>query len=199
MLTACSRLSTPPNRAVWGLSWRSAGRLSKRITDNCGRAQSCPAAPHFNFTVSAHPDLASCLGAAAACPVRLKAIALAAALIQSPKAQRSIFARPPPVIRNARPRQPQLDKDAQTASLDGDDFGVQLLADLAELLLCLSCCRFDGHQVWVFHKAGGGSCRDEGSVVSSRSRRSGSFGSAGSRWRKPAGTWTFMRTCCANG
>ena len=25
----------------------------------------------------------------------------------------------------------------------------------------LSCCRFDGHRVWVFHEAGGGPCRDE--------------------------------------
>src|SRR6267142_4022780 len=38
ILTAYSRLSTPRNRAVWGLGCRSAGRLSKRITDDCGRA-----------------------------------------------------------------------------------------------------------------------------------------------------------------
>src|SRR3954469_15986404 len=36
----------------------------------------------------------------------------------------------------------------------------------------VSCCRFDGHQDWVFHTAGGGSCRDGSSVESSRSRRS---------------------------
>src|SRR5450631_2673983 len=41
ILTACSRLSTPRNRAVWGLGCRSAGRLSKRITDDCGRAITC--------------------------------------------------------------------------------------------------------------------------------------------------------------
>src|SRR5712692_182192 len=40
-LNACSRLSTPRNRAVWGLGCRSAGRLSKRITDDCGRALTC--------------------------------------------------------------------------------------------------------------------------------------------------------------
>ena len=71
-----------------------------------------PRGATFEFTVSTHQTLHRdwCLGAAAACPVRLKAIALAAALIQSPfdKAQRSIFARPPPVIRNARPRQPPI-------------------------------------------------------------------------------------------
>jgi len=66
MLTACSRLSTPRNRAVWGLGCRSAGRLSKRITDNCGRAQTCPAAPHLNSPClpiqTLHRDW--CLGAA---------------------------------------------------------------------------------------------------------------------------------------
>src|SRR6266550_7125476 len=41
ILSACSRLSTPRNRAVWGLGCRSAGRLSKRITDDCGRALTC--------------------------------------------------------------------------------------------------------------------------------------------------------------
>jgi hypothetical protein len=30
------------------LGCRSAGRLSKRITDDCGRARTCPAAPAFN-------------------------------------------------------------------------------------------------------------------------------------------------------
>src|SRR6266481_1196893 len=48
ILTACSRLSTARNRAVWGLGCRSAGRLSKRITDDCGPAQTCPAAPRLN-------------------------------------------------------------------------------------------------------------------------------------------------------
>src|SRR6266704_5759540 len=38
ILTACSRLSTARSPAVWGLDCRSAGRLSKRITDDCGRA-----------------------------------------------------------------------------------------------------------------------------------------------------------------
>lgn len=63
----------------------------------------------------------------------------------------------------------------------------------------LSCCWFDGHQDWVFHTAGGGSCRDGSSVESSRSRRSSWSRNAGCRWRKRAGTWAFMRTCCANG
>ena len=36
----------------------------------------------------------------------------------------------------------------------------------------LSCCRFDGHQVWVFYHAGGGLCEDVNSVASSRSKRS---------------------------
>src|SRR6266481_7329600 len=48
LLTVCSKLSTPPNRPVWGLGCRSAGQLSKRITDDCGRARTCPAAPAFN-------------------------------------------------------------------------------------------------------------------------------------------------------
>src|SRR6266571_136806 len=45
VLTVCSKLSTPRNRAVWGLGCRSAGRLSKRITDDCGRALTCHVAP----------------------------------------------------------------------------------------------------------------------------------------------------------
>src|SRR5258708_24157886 len=48
LLSACSRLSTPRNRTVWGWACRSAGQLSKRITDDCGRARTCPAAPAFN-------------------------------------------------------------------------------------------------------------------------------------------------------
>src|SRR5258705_2160460 len=44
ILTACSRLSTARNRTVWDLGCRSAGRLSKRITDDCGRALTCHAA-----------------------------------------------------------------------------------------------------------------------------------------------------------
>ncbi len=48
LLSACSRLSTPRNRAVWGLGCRSAGQLPKRITDDYGRARTCPAAPAFN-------------------------------------------------------------------------------------------------------------------------------------------------------
>src|SRR5258708_3963720 len=47
LLTACSRLSTPRNRAVWGLGCRSAGQLSKRITDDCGRALTCHVALSF--------------------------------------------------------------------------------------------------------------------------------------------------------
>src|ERR1700733_583940 len=39
--TACSRLSIARNRTVWDLGCRSAGRLSKRITDDCGRALTC--------------------------------------------------------------------------------------------------------------------------------------------------------------
>src|ERR1700722_18981044 len=42
--TACSRLSIARNRTVWDLGCRSAGRLSKRITDDCGRALTCPVA-----------------------------------------------------------------------------------------------------------------------------------------------------------
>src|SRR2546430_15061714 len=41
ILTACSRLSTARSPAVWGLDCQSAGRLSKRITDDCGRALTC--------------------------------------------------------------------------------------------------------------------------------------------------------------
>jgi anti-sigma regulatory factor (Ser/Thr protein kinase) len=41
LLSARSRLSPPRNRTVWGLGCRSAGRLSKRIADDCGRAQTC--------------------------------------------------------------------------------------------------------------------------------------------------------------
>src|SRR6266404_273123 len=41
ILTAYSRLSTARNRAVWGLDCRSAGRLSKHITDDCGRDLTC--------------------------------------------------------------------------------------------------------------------------------------------------------------
>src|SRR6476620_2218172 len=78
LLSACSRRSTPRNRAVWGLGCRSAGRLSKRITDDCGRAPMCHVAPHLNSPClpiqTLHRDW--CLGAAAACLVRLKAIAL---------------------------------------------------------------------------------------------------------------------------
>jgi hypothetical protein len=48
LLSACSRLSTPRNRTVWGLGCRSAGRLSNLITDDCGRARTGPAAPAFN-------------------------------------------------------------------------------------------------------------------------------------------------------
>jgi predicted acyl esterase len=35
--SACSRLSTPRNQAVWGLGCRSASRLSKRMGGGCGR------------------------------------------------------------------------------------------------------------------------------------------------------------------
>ena len=48
----------------------------------------------------------------------------------------------------------------------------RLVQELEEQLRLLSCCRFDGHQDWVFHTAGGRSCRDGSSVESSRSRRS---------------------------
>src|SRR5258708_23419256 len=41
LLSTCSRHSTPRNRTVWGLDCRSAGRLSKPITDDCGRALMC--------------------------------------------------------------------------------------------------------------------------------------------------------------
>src|SRR6202051_5179879 len=39
--TACSRLSIARNRTVWDLGCRSAGRLSKHITDDWGRALTC--------------------------------------------------------------------------------------------------------------------------------------------------------------
>src|SRR5215468_3744224 len=38
LLGACSKLSTPRNRAVWDLGCRSAGRLLKRMTEDCGQA-----------------------------------------------------------------------------------------------------------------------------------------------------------------
>src|SRR5712675_3236683 len=38
-----SRPSTPRSLAVWGWACRSAGQLSKPITDDCGRARTCPA------------------------------------------------------------------------------------------------------------------------------------------------------------
>ena len=41
LLSACSKLSTARNRAVWDLGCRSAGRLLKRITDDYGRALIC--------------------------------------------------------------------------------------------------------------------------------------------------------------
>src|SRR5260370_19126503 len=63
----------------------------------------------------------------------------------------------------------------------------------------LSCCRFDGHRDWVLHTAGGRLCRDEDSVESSRLRQSSWSENAGCLRRKPAETWAFMRTCCANG
>lgn len=44
----------------------------------------------------------------------------------------------------------------------------------------------------MFHEAGGGSCGDDGSLESSRLRQSSWSGNAGCRWRKPAGTWTFI-------
>src|ERR1700680_1978333 len=53
LLSACSRLSTPRNRAVWGLGCRSAGRLSKRITDDCGRALTC----HVALSLASLPRL----------------------------------------------------------------------------------------------------------------------------------------------
>jgi hypothetical protein len=42
----------------------------------------------------------------------------------------------------------------------------------------VACRRFRGHPVWVFHEAGGGKCKDAGSVESSRSRPSVLFGNA---------------------
>src|ERR1700675_3123967 len=53
ILTAYSRLSTPRNRAVWGLGCRSAGRSSKRITDDCGRALTC----HVALSLASLPRL----------------------------------------------------------------------------------------------------------------------------------------------
>jgi hypothetical protein len=38
--------------------------------------------------------------------------------------------------------------------------------------IILACCRFRGHRDRVFQEAGGAGCRGEGSVESSRSRRS---------------------------
>jgi phosphoglycerate-specific signal transduction histidine kinase len=39
--TVRSKLSTPRNQALWGSGYRSAGRLSKHITDDCGRPPTC--------------------------------------------------------------------------------------------------------------------------------------------------------------
>src|SRR5258705_2637746 len=82
LLSACSRRSTPRNRAVWGLGYRSAGQLSKHITDDCGRALTCHVAPSLASLrlLIRPPHREWCLGAAAACLVLLKARALAAAL-----------------------------------------------------------------------------------------------------------------------
>src|SRR6266478_7657346 len=100
ILIACSKPSTARNRAVWGLGCRSAGRLSKRITDGCGRALTC----HVALSLASlrlliqPPHREWCLGAAAACLVLLKAKTLAAALIQPP------FDRVQPPSSHDRPR-----------------------------------------------------------------------------------------------
>src|SRR6267142_3906298 len=74
ILTACSKLSTARNRAVWGLGCRSAGRLSKRITDDCGRALTCHVAlslaslrllirsPHREWSAASDPRRSRALG-----------------------------------------------------------------------------------------------------------------------------------------
>src|SRR5262245_16492172 len=51
LLSACSKLSIPRNRAVWDLGCRSAGRSLKRITEDCGRAPTCHVAL---FSASLH-------------------------------------------------------------------------------------------------------------------------------------------------
>src|ERR1700761_9018735 len=50
ILSAYSRLSTPRNRAVWGLGCRYAGRLLKRTTDDCGRPLMSHVAPASDST-----------------------------------------------------------------------------------------------------------------------------------------------------
>src|SRR6516225_6140182 len=68
LLSACSKLSTPRNQAVWDLGCRSAGRLLKRITDDYGRALTCHVAlfsaslyllirpPHREWSVASDPQ-----------------------------------------------------------------------------------------------------------------------------------------------
>src|SRR5262245_52389963 len=68
LLSACSKLSTPRNLAVWDLDCRSAGRLLKRITDDCGRALTCHVAlssaslyllirpPHREWSLASNPQ-----------------------------------------------------------------------------------------------------------------------------------------------
>src|SRR5665647_2736927 len=53
------------------------------------------------------------------------------------------------------------------------------------------------HRDWVFHTAGGGSCR--GSVENSRSRRSSWSENAGYRQHRLHVTWTSTRMSCASG
>jgi len=44
---------------VWGLGCRSVARLSRPITDDCGRAPNVPRGAVFRFTAPAHPTAAS--------------------------------------------------------------------------------------------------------------------------------------------
>src|SRR6266446_1170294 len=74
LLSACSRLSTRRSLAVWGWACRSVVRSSKRTAADCGRARTCPAAPHLNSPClpiqTLHRDW--CLGAAASRPLCLR-------------------------------------------------------------------------------------------------------------------------------
>jgi len=76
------------------------------------------------------------LGAAAACPVQLKAIALAVALIQSPfdKAQALHLRTTASGDKECKATESPNQIRRADSSLDGADFGVELLVGLTKLL-----------------------------------------------------------------